>query len=78
MQEQEREQIRAWVANWKQAGVELERIKCEELRAMDEAASAEIFNRLGIGWVDDWQDPGQSAGFGLVQQQAYFSGAHAT
>ena len=77
MSEQEREQVRAWVANWKQAGVELDRIKCEELQAMDEAASAEIFNRLGMGWVDDWQNPECPPGHGLVLQQMYFSKAHA-
>ena len=78
MPEQERGQIRAWVANWKQTGVELERLKCEELRAMDEATSAEIFNRLGMGWVDGWQNPGRQPRFGLVRQQAYFSKARAT
>ncbi len=58
------------VANWKQAGVELDRIKCEELQAMDEEASAEIFNRLGMGWVDDWQNPEWPPGQGLVLQQS--------
>jgi len=77
MSEQERERGRAWVANWKQAGVELDRIKCEELRTMDEATSAEIFNRLGMGWVDAWENPERPPGIGLVQQQMYFSKAHA-
>lgn len=74
----ERERIRAWIANWEQAGAELDRIKCGELRAMGEAASAEIFNRLGMGWVDGWQNPERQPGSGLVEQQAYFSKAHAT
>lgn len=77
MSEQEREKVRAWVANWKQAGVELDRIKCEDLQAMDEATSAEIFNRLGMGWVDDWQNPERPPGIGLVLQQMHFSKAHA-
>lgn len=77
MSEQERERVRAWVANWKQAGIELDRIKCEELQTMDEAASAEIFNRLGMGWVDNWQNPEREPGIGLVRQQMYFSKAHA-
>jgi hypothetical protein len=77
MSEQEREKVRAWVANWKQAGIELDRIKCEELQTMDEAASAEIFNRLGMGWVDNWRNPEREAGLGLVLQQMYFSKAHA-
>lgn len=77
MSKKERAQIRAWVANWKQAGVELDRIKCEELQTMDEAASAEIFNRLGMGWVDGWQNPERQPGIGLVLQQMYFSKAHA-
>ena len=76
MSEKEREQVRAWVANWNQAGVELDRIKCEELQAMDEEASAAIFNRLGMGWVDDWQKPECPPGQGLVVQQMYFSKAH--
>lgn len=76
MPEQEREQIKAWVANWKQTGVELDRLKREELRAMDEVASAEIFNRLGMGWVDDWQNPEPQPG--LVQQQMYFLRGRAT
>jgi hypothetical protein len=77
MSEKELEQVRAWVANWKQTGVELDRIKGEELQAMDEEASAEIFNRLGMGWVDDWQNPERPPGIGLVLQQAYFARAHA-
>lgn len=75
MSHQERERVRAWVANWKQAVVELDRLKCEDLQAMDEATSAEIFNRLGMGWVDDWQNPERPAGIGLVLQQMYFSKA---
>ena len=43
---------------------------------MDEEASAEIFNRLGMGWVDDWQNPEWPPGQGLVLQQMYFSKAH--
>jgi hypothetical protein len=77
MSEQERERVRTWVANWKQAGIELDRMKCEELQTMDEAASAAIFNRLGMGWVDNWQDPEREPGIGLVLQQMYFSKAHA-
>jgi hypothetical protein len=44
---------------------------------MDEAASAAIFNRLGMGWVDNWQNPEREPGIGLVLQQMYFSKAHA-
>jgi len=74
MTEEEREKIKAWVDNWKVTGQELDRLKWEELRAMDERDSCRIFNRLGSGWVDDWTPPDQECG--LVIQQALFSKAH--
>lgn len=77
MSELKQEQKKAWVATWKRAEIELDRIKSEELQTMDEATSAEIFNSLGTGWVDDWQNPERQPGFGLVQQQMYFSRTHA-
>jgi len=35
MSEEGQERMKAWVANWKQTGEELDRLKWEELRAMD-------------------------------------------
>lgn len=71
------EKMKRWVDAWKVAGPELERIKQEELRAMDEARSAEIFNKLASGWVDNWSPSGLETDQGLVIQQHYFSKAHA-
>ncbi len=69
--------MREWVANWKRTGEELDRRKWEELQTMDESMSAIIFNRLGSGWVEEWQSPARDREAGLVVQQEYFSKAHA-
>ncbi|MEX1118067.1 MAG: hypothetical protein WEB60_04655 [Terrimicrobiaceae bacterium] len=71
------EKMKRWVDTWKVAGPELERIKQEELRAMDETRSAEIFNLLAGGWVDNWRPPERETDHGLVIQQHHFSKAHA-
>jgi len=75
MTDGEREKIKAWVGNWKVAGEELDRLKWEELRAMDELASARIFNHLTAGLPGEWEPPERECG--LVPQQAFFSKAHA-
>jgi hypothetical protein len=74
MSDAEHEKMKAWVANWKVVGEELDRLKWEELRAMDEADSARIFNKLGFGWVDAWTPPDGQCGF--IIQQAIYSKAH--
>jgi len=76
MSETECEQMKAWVANWKRTGDELDRIKWEELQAMDEPSAGDIFNKLGAGWVDTWTSPERKPGHGLIIQQDYFSKAH--
>jgi hypothetical protein len=71
MIEGERGKLKAWVDNWKTTGEELDRLKWEELRAMDEQESARIFNALASGWVDEWTPSDRECG--LVVQQAIFS-----
>ena len=78
MSDEEQEKTKAWVANWKQTGEELDRLKWEELRAMDESSSALIFNKLGAGWVEPWRSPEREASQGLIIQQDCFRKAHGT
>ncbi len=78
MTDEEQKKTKAWIANWKQTGEELDRLKWEELRAMDETSSALIFNKLGIGWVEPWTSPERKPGDGLIIQQDYFRKIHAT
>jgi hypothetical protein len=78
MSHEEREKMKAWVANWKQTGEELERLKWEELQAMDESSSAHVFNKLGMGWVESWRSPERETGHGMIMQQDCFRKAHAT
>ncbi len=66
------------VRPWKQTGEELDRVKWEELRALDESRSALIFNILAAGWVEDRVSRDHEPGQGLIIQQGCLSKAHAT
>lgn len=70
------EKMKLWVDTWKVTGRELERIKQEELRAMDEAASAAVFQSLVREMPPEpWVNPQQRDSSGLVEQQYFFQKA---
>ena len=58
------EQEKQWIAAWRSAGPELERIRNEELRAMDESVGLKL---LGAGQISPLEIPS-----GLAVQQAWF------
>lgn len=70
------QQMKKWVDAWKIAGRALDRIKCEELRAMDERASAEAFRSLLHSNFPAYEHPECLNGAGLVEQQRIFSKGH--
>lgn len=69
---EEHEAMRRWVETWKRAGPELERIKMEELQAITEEESAEMFCGLDIPPEFDWMPPEDFTSSGLVEQQRLF------
>lgn len=75
MSEQEQEKMKAWVANWKQTGEELDQLKWEELRAMD-AQTARQQTAQVLAMADSWR-ASQPALIerpsGLVEQQSWFA-----
>ncbi len=69
----EREQMRAWVENWKRVGPELERIKREELRAMTEEEGTRVAVRVMEARAEPrWRDPARRAAHGMIEQQRWF------
>jgi hypothetical protein len=72
----EKEAMRRWVADWKVAGEELDRIKWEELRAMTEDDAARIFELLSMHPRDGWMRPERFEDSGLVEQQRLFRKFH--
>jgi hypothetical protein len=63
------EQGREWVAAWKRAGVELERVRREELRALDAYAAISLL----VGPADYTIEPrAPRPSSGLVDQQRFF------
>jgi len=63
------EQGREWVAAWKRAGPELERVRREELRALDAYAAIALL----LGPADYTVEPRASRpSSGLVEQQRFF------
>lgn len=70
------EQLRAWVATWKAAGAELERMRAEELRSLTEAQAAAKFEKLAIDPAHAWRSPARQNGEGLVEQQRLFMLSH--
>ena len=69
----EQERMRRWVETWKQAGPELDRIKEDELRAMNEESSARHFDDLALPLTSEvWRKPEQPEYNGMVEQQRLF------
>ena len=69
----EREQMRAWVENWKSVGPELERMKRKELRAMTEEEAFDEALVLSASPADEiWVKTGRAPSEGLVEQQRIF------
>lgn len=71
------EKMKRWVETWKVAGPELERIKQEELRAMDAATARDLTAQalsLGDSWFAVKRD--MDRGSGMAKQQAIFSKMH--
>jgi hypothetical protein len=67
----EHEQMKLWVETWKRAGVELERIRKEELRALtEEESAADLFRGFDLLELPEY--PPTS---GLVEQQRWFAKA---
>lgn len=65
----EKEQMRAWVENWKRVGPELEAIKRRELRAMTEEEGTKRALRVMSARVKPrWRDSSS----GLIEQQRLF------
>lgn len=76
MTEEERALTKRYVDIWKQTAVELDRIKCEELRAMTEAGAARVADMLCVPDENIWVRPEHANGAGLVEQQRLFSLLH--
>jgi len=69
MTDAEREQMKAWVENWKRAGPLLERFRHEELRQLRHEDSLEMIDGLlQIGYQHRSDEPTS----GLVEQQRIF------
>ena len=69
----EREQMRAWVENWKRIGPELERIKKQELRALTEEEGTQRALRVMEARIAPrWRDRKRRASSGLIEQQRLF------
>ena len=75
MTEEERIIARRHIAVWKETGQILDRMKWDELKAMTESQSAEIFALLDTS-MDTWRSPERRNGAGLVEQQRWFAKAH--
>lgn len=65
-----------YVAIWKETGEALDRMKWDELKAMTETRSAEIFALLDMPDMEVWRSPERREGAGLVEQQRWFAKAH--
>jgi len=66
---QQIEQGRKWVASWERAGVELEKIRREELRNLDGARAIELLS----GPADYFSEPrAPKPTSGLIEQQYWF------
>jgi hypothetical protein len=66
------DQKKAWMSQWRSAAVDLEKVRAEELRALSEQDSADLFNRCAIPGGDFWISPERAQSSGLVEQQRYF------
>lgn len=65
----EAEQLKEWVAAWKRAGPELERMRFEDVRRADTAKSIELLSDA-FEWA--MRELGPQPTSGLVEQQAIF------
>lgn len=69
-----REQMRAWVENWKRVGPELDRLKRSELRAMTDEEGLVRVSRVMESRVSDPERRHQRRrSSGLVEQQRLFA-----
>ncbi len=69
----EKEQMRAWVENWKRIGPELEKEKRDRLRAMTEEEGTTRALRVMDARVEPrWRDPRRRSSSGLIEQQRLF------
>lgn len=69
MSEQEKARVRQCINAWRRAGPELERMRREEIRRADTAASISAFDGLFEGAVRNFPPKPMS---GLVEQQRCF------
>lgn len=75
MTEAEQEKMKAWVANWKLTGEELDRLKWEELRAMDHQCAV-LQSTRALESADGWramQPQPVERSSGLIEQQFWFA-----
>jgi hypothetical protein len=63
------EQRKSWMAQWRSAGAELERIRLQELTAADLARIADVLEDAFLAAVPD---RARSTTSGLVEQQRIF------
>ncbi len=70
----EREQMRAWVENWKRVGPEMERMKREELRSLTEEDAFEQATILARSAAEEpCLEPARHHSEGLIEQQRLFA-----
>jgi hypothetical protein len=62
--------VRRWIENWREAGLELERLRAEEIRNSDTAAAIEQLSDAFESARREWSPPTTS---GLVEQQRLFA-----
>jgi hypothetical protein len=74
--EEEREITKRSIDIWKQTAIELDRIKCEELRSMTEEDSAGVADQLCLPSPELWSRTDRARYSGLVEQQRLFSMLH--
>jgi hypothetical protein len=69
----EKEKILKWIAAWRLAGPELERMKRQELRALTDKEAYEQARALFASVTGDaWIDPDRRQSLGLIEQQLLF------
>jgi hypothetical protein len=66
--------LRKWVATWRQAGVELERIRRTDIASAD---TQEAVRQIFSGYEPASQPPAAPTS-GLIEQQAWFARIHRT
>jgi hypothetical protein len=67
--------LKQWVETWELAGVELDKVRRQELAAMtDDDVRAAIKSVMGLTG-QAWRRPEEAQTSGLIEQQRYFSNA---